>query len=261
MALSLTLIDSRVETMVSYDQIGSGYSRTRRADARIVERITALLSLPIGSRVVDIGAGTGNYSNAIAEKGYQVVAVEPSAAMRYQAQAHSSVVWQAGCAEALPLNDAAVDGAICILAFHHFSDHRQALREARRVTGGGPIVLFTWEPRVFRTFWLFDYFPDIREDDGEMFPPIESVAGMIEEHTGLCAAIGFCASARSRGFIRCGRLGASGTLPGSAGSRWHIRLCRRRSKARCHRGGSVEGRPGFRRLDQTLWAFGNTENV
>ncbi len=145
--------------MASYDQIGSGYSRTRRADARIVERITALLSLPIGSRVVDVGAGTGNYSNAIAEKGYQVAAVEPSAMMRSQAQAHSSVVWRAGFAEALPLDDAAVDGAICILAFHHFSDQQQALRETRRVTGGGPIVLLTWEPRVFRNFWLFDYFP------------------------------------------------------------------------------------------------------
>ncbi len=175
--------------MASYDQIGSGYSRTRRADARIVERITALLSLPIGSRVVDVGAGTGNYSNAIAEKGYQVAAVEPSAMMRSQAQAHSSVVWRAGFAEALPLDDAAVDGAICILAFHHFSDQQQALRETRRVTGGGPIVLLTWEPRVFRNFWLFDYFPDIREDDDEMFPPIESVAGMIEEQTGLRAAI------------------------------------------------------------------------
>lgn len=109
--------------------------------------------------------------------------------MRSQAQAHSSVVSRPSFAEALPLDDAAVDGAICILAFHHFSDQQQALRETRRVTGGGPIVLLTWEPRVFRNFWLFDYFPDIREDDDEMFPPIESVAGMIEEQTGLRAAI------------------------------------------------------------------------
>jgi ubiquinone/menaquinone biosynthesis C-methylase UbiE len=148
-----------------------------------------LLSLPIGSRVLDIGAGTGNYGNAIADKGYRVVAVEPSAVMRAQPQAHPLVVWRAGFAEALPLTDSAVDGAICILAFHHFSDRRQALREARRVTGGGPIVLFTWEPRVFRNFWLFDYFPNINQDDDEMFPPLETVAEMIEEETDLRAAI------------------------------------------------------------------------
>ncbi|MGO9062852.1 MAG: class I SAM-dependent methyltransferase [Candidatus Binataceae bacterium] len=175
--------------MASYDQIGSGYSRTRRADARIVERITALLSLPIGSRVVDVGAGTGNYSNAIAEKGCKVIAVEPSSAMRAQAHAHPSVVWRAGSAEALPLPDAAVDGAICILAFHHFSDHRQALREMRRATGGGPIVLFTWEPRATRDFWLFDYFPDIHKGDDEMFPPLESVAAMVEKETGLRSTV------------------------------------------------------------------------
>ncbi len=176
--------------MASYDQIGHGYSRTRRPDPRIVEQITALLSLPIGSRIVDVGAGTGNYSNALAAAGYSVVAVEPSAAMRIQAVAHPFVIWRAGFAEALPLKDGEVNAAICILAFHHFSHHRQALREVRRATGGGPVLLLTFEPRALRDFWLDDYFPDIRQGDEEMFPPIESVAAMMEEEeTGLRATI------------------------------------------------------------------------
>lgn len=175
--------------MASYDQIGVGYSLTRRADARIVKEVIGLLALPIGSRVVDVGAGTGNYSNAVAAAGYEVIAVEPSAAMRAQAVAHPSVVWHPGFAEALPLTDAEVSGTICILALHHFSDHRQALREMRRATGGGPIVLFTWEPRAVRDFWLDDYFPDIRQGDEEMFEPIESVAAMVEKETGLRSTV------------------------------------------------------------------------
>jgi ubiquinone/menaquinone biosynthesis C-methylase UbiE len=55
--------------MPLYDQLGQGYSRTRRADARIVERIIDLLSLPVGSHIADVGAGTGNYSNALAAHG------------------------------------------------------------------------------------------------------------------------------------------------------------------------------------------------
>ena len=175
--------------MASYDRIGQGYSRTRRADPRIAQQITALLSLPISSRVVDVGAGTGNYSNALAEAGYSVVAVEPSAAMRIQAVTHPSVIWRAGFAEALPLKDGEVDGAICILAFHHFSDHRQALREMRRATGGGPVLLLTFEPRNLAKLWLDDYFPDISQADEELFPAIESVAAMIEEETGLSTTI------------------------------------------------------------------------
>ena len=175
--------------MVSYDQIGHGYSRTRRADARIVEQITALLSLPIGSRVVDVGAGTGNYSNALAAAGYRVVAVEPSAAMRIQATAHPSVIWRTGFAKALPLGDGEVNAAICILAFHHFPDHRQAAREMRRAAGGGPVLLFTFDPRAQRDFWLDDYLPDIGQGDEQLFPSIESVAAMMEEETGLRASI------------------------------------------------------------------------
>jgi ubiquinone/menaquinone biosynthesis C-methylase UbiE len=175
--------------MVSYDQIGHGYSRTRRADPRIVEQITALLSLPLGSRVVDVGAGTGNYSNAIAAAGYRVVAVEPSAAMRIQAVAYPSVIWRVGLAEGLPLGEGEVNAAICILAFHHFPDHRQALREMRRATGGGPVLLFTFDPRAQRDFWLEDYLPDIGQGDEQLFPSIEFVAAMMEEETGLRTSI------------------------------------------------------------------------
>jgi SAM-dependent methyltransferase len=162
--------------MVLYDQIGHGYSRTRRADARIVERIAALLALPAASHIADVGAGTGNYSNALAEAGYKVVAIEPSATMRSQAVAHPSVIWREGFAEALPLRDGEVNAAICIVTFHHISDHRQALREMGRATAGGPALLLTFEPRTVRDFWLDDYFPEISRGDETLFPPIEEVA-------------------------------------------------------------------------------------
>jgi ubiquinone/menaquinone biosynthesis C-methylase UbiE len=175
--------------MALYDGIGQGYSRTRRSDPRIVEEIIGLLSIPVAGRVVDVGAGTGNYSNALAAAGYSLVAVEPSAAMRIQALAHQSVIWRAGYAEALPVKDAEVNAAICILAFHHFSDHRRALREMRRATGGGPVLLFTFEPRNLARLWLDDYFPDISLGDEELFAAIESVAAMMAQETGLRATI------------------------------------------------------------------------
>jgi ubiquinone/menaquinone biosynthesis C-methylase UbiE len=178
-----------MKAMVLYDHIGQGYSRTRRADQRIVRQIMTSLSVPIGSRLLDVGAGTGNYSDTLAVAGYSVVAVEPSATMRPQSVPHSAVSWCAGFAEALPLRDAAVDACICILALHHFPDARQALREMRRATGGGPILLLTFEPRALKDFWLNDYFPEIGIGDEEMFPTIEFLAAMVEEETGMLANI------------------------------------------------------------------------
>lgn len=227
--------------MASYDRIGHGYSRTRRSDPRIVEEITALLSLPVGSRIVDVGAGTGNYSNALAAAGYSVVAVEPSAAMRTQAPAHPSVIWRAGFAEALPLEDGEVQAAICIMAFHHFSNHRQALREMRRASGGGPVLLLTFEPRNLARLWLDDYFPDISLGDEELFPAIESVAAMMEEETGLRATIKpFPLPFDLLDLFAAAALGSPGIVPRSAGARRYVRICRCESRPDCRRGESVE---------------------
>lgn len=72
--------------MTLYNSIGEGYNATRQADERIVAKLISLLDLPTGSKIADVGAGTGNYSNAIAEAGYQVIAIEPSQVMQSQQQ-------------------------------------------------------------------------------------------------------------------------------------------------------------------------------
>lgn len=69
----------------TYDSIGSNYNQNRTADHRVLAVIKELLELPSGSTIADVGAGTGNYSNALADLGYKLEAVEPSMEMRRQA--------------------------------------------------------------------------------------------------------------------------------------------------------------------------------
>ena len=115
--------------MTFYDTIGKGYSQTRKSDSRIAAALLEILSSSQISTVVDIGAGTGSYALVLAEHGYRVLAVEPSATMRGQAIAHPAIQWVDAYAESLPLPDQSADAAIIILAFHHFQDEQQALRE------------------------------------------------------------------------------------------------------------------------------------
>jgi len=136
-----------------YEQFGKTYARTREADLRIVSEVISLLDLPAGSTVADIGAGTGNYCRALAEQGFHMLAVEPSAIMRAQAVSHVGVEWFEGVAENLPFPAASIDGAICILALHHFSDPAKGIREMLRVIGNGPLVIFTFDPRGTEEFW------------------------------------------------------------------------------------------------------------
>ena len=163
-------------TIPRYNTIGTSYRQTRRADPRIAHHLIKLLDLPSASVIADIGAGTGNYSNALADAGFSVFAVEPSIIMRAQATLHPRVEWLAASAETLPLTDNSVDGIVCTLALHHFTDVPASIREMRRIVDDGPIVLFTFDQRQGEHFWLYDYFPNFNIEALQAFPPIEEIS-------------------------------------------------------------------------------------
>jgi ubiquinone/menaquinone biosynthesis C-methylase UbiE len=166
-----------------YDKIGIGYTKHRRAERRIVDTLVNLLSLSPPATLADIGAGTGNYSRSVADLGFRVLAIEPSAAMHHQASAHSLVEWHFGTAEHTPLPDNSVDGVFCILAAHHFSSLKTAVIEMARICSNGPIVWFTFDPRQAESPWLNDYFPTIWESTFADFPPLEEVCNIFETYT------------------------------------------------------------------------------
>jgi SAM-dependent methyltransferase len=107
---------------------------------------------------------TGNYTNALADCGYSISAIEPSSVMRAQAAPHQNVQWLAGSAKTIPLGEGKVDAVISTLAIHHFSDLRQALREMERVADMGPLILFTFDCTVIEKTWQADYFPMLWEE-------------------------------------------------------------------------------------------------
>jgi SAM-dependent methyltransferase len=95
-----------------------------------------------GPRLLDVGAGTGRLSAPLLAAGYDVVAVEPLDAMRAILAGHiGSERALAGRAEALPLDDASVDGAVCSDAWHWFDGARAADELARVVRPGGGVVV------------------------------------------------------------------------------------------------------------------------
>ncbi|NEP12612.1 MAG: class I SAM-dependent methyltransferase [Symploca sp. SIO2C1] len=170
--------------MAFYDVIGKTYAQTRRSDSRIVEKLLEILASSQASTIADIGAGTGSYAVVLAEHGYHVLAIEPSATMRSQAMAHPAIEWIDGSAENLPLPNQAVDAAIIILAFHHFQNYQQALSEVHRIVGNGQIVLFTYDPAMISSFWLTKYFPSLIKDVESTFLPIPQLIEEIQTIVG-----------------------------------------------------------------------------
>jgi SAM-dependent methyltransferase len=149
-----------------YDEIGAGYSRLRREEPRIAVQILDALGDAVD--VVNVGAGSGSYE----PRDRWVVAVEPSRVMIGQRPTGSAPAVVA-TAEALPFRDEAFGAGLAVLTIHHWSDVERGLTELRR-TSRDRIVLLTIDPSV-RGFWLMDYFPEIRELDRRILPPLSEI--------------------------------------------------------------------------------------
>jgi SAM-dependent methyltransferase len=124
----------------SFDDVAVAYERGRpRYEPHV---IAAIGEAAVGPRLLDVGAGTGRLSGPLLQAGYDMVAVEPLDAMR--AILASNIGPEralAGRAEALPLDDGSVDGAVCSDAWHWFDGARAADELHRVVRPGGGVVL------------------------------------------------------------------------------------------------------------------------
>jgi SAM-dependent methyltransferase len=95
--------------------------------------------------VLDLAAGTGKLTRALAASGATVIAVEPVAEMR--AALPGSVEALDGTAESIPLGDASIDLVTVAQAFHWF-DGDAALAEIHRVLRPGGRLALVWNRRV-----------------------------------------------------------------------------------------------------------------
>lgn len=155
-----------------YDSIGVGYNLTRKADPYLVKKWQQHLQPKPAGTYLDIGCGTGNYTIALHDNTYSFIGVEPSAQMLEKAMAKcSSIEWLKGKAEAIPLPDIAVDGAIACLTIHHWSDLAAGFRELYRVLKReSTLIIFTSTPRQMHGYWLNHYFPKMLADSMQQMP-------------------------------------------------------------------------------------------
>lgn len=167
---------------IKYDKIGIGYDKTRRADKFLTERFRRFLDLRNANNYLDIGCGTGNYTCALAGKGYSFYGVDPSQTMIEKARRKTcSVVWQTATAENLPFENDFFAGAMASLTIHHWQDLTKAFLEISRVLKNcGKFVLFTTLPEQTANYWLAEYFPKMIDDSVKQLPSLSEVENALE---------------------------------------------------------------------------------
>lgn len=121
------------------------------AKARPSYPITALQSLrselnlvPAETKVLDLAAGTGKFTELLVKEGYQVTAVEPVAEMRAKITENlPSVKAMEGTSWNIPVESESQDVVVIAQAFHWFDDV-ETLRECRRVLKPTGRLAFIW---------------------------------------------------------------------------------------------------------------------
>lgn len=112
-------------------------------------------TLEIGERtdVVELGAGTGKFTELIVPTGARIVAVEPVSAMRQALERNCPTVTVLdGVAEEIPLPDASADAVVAAQAFHWFEADR-ALHEIHRVLRSDGALGVIWNVRDEASDW------------------------------------------------------------------------------------------------------------
>jgi SAM-dependent methyltransferase len=143
--------DRAAEFAASFDRAAGVYERARpEYPADAVDWL-----LPAGARaVLDLGAGTGKLTRALAARGLEVTAVDPAPEMLAELRAAvPTAATLVGAAESIPLGDASVDAVLVAQAWH-WVDQAVAVPEVARVLRPGGTLGLVWNLRDEGVPWV-----------------------------------------------------------------------------------------------------------
>ncbi len=149
-----------VTTAINFGQVATASENLRCVEPGIaVALVEGLQSLGARS-VLEIGAGTGNYTAALSASGFSVTALDRSPAMVEIGAQKTFARWILSDASALPLRTRSVDAIAGINLLHHIPALRVALAEFRRVVRLGAVLQAVVRENL-QTLWYRHYFPEI----------------------------------------------------------------------------------------------------
>ncbi|HEV8447615.1 MAG TPA: methyltransferase domain-containing protein [Gemmatimonadaceae bacterium] len=177
--------------MVDYDgtTIPEGYDRARdhgpEALALWMSTIESRVHGRPIRRILDLGCGTGRFSQALATRfDVEVVGVDPSQKMLSVARGkphEPRVHYQEGRAEAIPLEAKSVDMVFTSMTFHHFSDRPLVARECRRVlSDGGVLVVRAGTREQIDSYAYIPFIPVTRALHEEVLPSVSEIRDTFE---------------------------------------------------------------------------------
>lgn len=124
---------------------------------KILQDLDSMIKmLPAGSKILDIGCGTGYFMHYLSKKGFRVYGVDLSREMIQNLRTiYSDLHVQPADARQLPFEDETFDAVISIETLRYFEDRLSPLQEAHRVLKKEGVGFFTVAPFYSLNFYGF----------------------------------------------------------------------------------------------------------
>jgi ubiquinone/menaquinone biosynthesis C-methylase UbiE len=170
---------------IEYDQIALEYARHRKVHPEVLDGLVAHSGIGAGSRVLEVGCGTGNYIAAIqAATGCSCWAIDPSEEMLAAARSGSAgVTFQLGRAERLEFEPGSFDLVFSVDVIHHVEDHTAYFQEVYRVLKPRGLACTVtdseWIIRLREP--LAVYFPETVDVDLRRYPHMADLRSLMQE--------------------------------------------------------------------------------
>ena len=128
-AAEVAFFDQHAEQGGDYDVF------TPASTQRLVTRCVELLALPATGTLVDLGCGSGVFSDRLARQtGHQVIGIDLSPKLiGLASQRYPRVRFEVGDAERVALADGCADGVLLSGLLHHLPDPTRCLQEVHRL--------------------------------------------------------------------------------------------------------------------------------
>jgi len=167
---------------VDYDELADNYDNHRRGGGPYLSRLLALAERRRAGTVLEIGAGTGNNTEAFLDvHPCRLAALEPSGRMAAKGAAKALPAhWLRGSGLHIPLVGGSVGMVYGVYVLHHVPDLDALFAECARVLDGGPAAFVTASTEFIDRHPMNRYFPSFAQVDRARFQSIEAVSAALE---------------------------------------------------------------------------------